>query len=107
MSDRKHWPELSIENVGPGPFEDDREVFLCSIAISLKRIADVQACPLVELPLRNGGVTHIRPSQVASVSVHVRYGAQGVSFVQMIGDAGDVGFTVALTVAETMERLGR
>lgn len=41
MSDRKHWPELSIENVGPGPFEDDREVFLCSIAISLKRIADL------------------------------------------------------------------
>ncbi len=38
--DVKYWPKLDIENVGQGPFENDAEVFLASIAISLKRVAD-------------------------------------------------------------------
>lgn len=29
-----------IEDVGTGVFRDDRDIFLCSIAVSLKRIAD-------------------------------------------------------------------
>lgn len=77
---------------------------LVSIGISLKRIADAMAGPLVELPLRYGGVTHIRPSRVASVSVHGKY--EGLSFVQMIGDTGEEGFAIALGVVETMKRLG-
>lgn len=29
-----------LEDIGDGPFADDNQVFLCSIAVSLKRIAD-------------------------------------------------------------------
>jgi hypothetical protein len=39
----RHWPLLGIENVSANGFSDDKEVFLASIAISLKRIADVIA----------------------------------------------------------------
>ena len=46
MSDDRSLLSDKLEDVGSGPngyapsFNDDREVFLCSIAISLKRIAD-------------------------------------------------------------------
>lgn len=40
MANEVHYPKLDIENVGPGPFLDDKEIFLASSAISLKRIAD-------------------------------------------------------------------
>lgn len=32
-----------LEDTGPAPFESDEEYFLCSAAISLKRIADALA----------------------------------------------------------------
>lgn len=104
MSEEKQKPWRDIEDIGTAILVSDQEVFLASIAISLKRIADVQACPLVELPLRHTGVAHVRPSQVASVSVHGL--VPDACFVQMIGDTGETGYTVTLTIAETMERLG-
>lgn len=85
---------------GSRPYTDGP---LVSIAISLKRIADIQTAGLVELPLKHGGAVHIRPSQVASVSVHGQY--LGVAFVQMVGDIGETGFSVTLSVGEVMERL--
>lgn len=85
----------------PGAEPYDEQV---SIAISLKRIADVLAAKLVELPLRNGGIAHIRPPQVSNVSVNGQHA--GFAFVQMIGDSEQAGFTIALSVAETMEKLG-
>lgn len=89
----------------PGLLEPGAEKFdvQTSIAISLKRIADIQTAGLVELPLKHGGTAHIRPSQVASVSVHGQH--LSMAFVQMIGDAGETGFTVTLSVGEVMERL--
>lgn len=40
---KTHWPKMNVEDVGNGPFIDDKEVFLGSIAISLKRLADAFA----------------------------------------------------------------
>jgi hypothetical protein len=52
VSPPNHWPLLEIEpSVRDHHFADDKEVFLASIAISLKRIADVA----VELLTRTGG----------------------------------------------------
>lgn len=78
---------------------------LVSVAISLKRIADILASELVELPLRHGGVAHIRPPQVASVSANGQH--HDMAFVQMIGDTGQVGFTITLSVEEVMKRLAK
>lgn len=74
-----------------------------SIAISLKRIADALTADLIELPLRNGGTAHIRSSQVASISIDGRY--QDMTFIQMIGDTGETGFTVSASIGEVTKRL--
>ena len=84
-------------------FPEPSDGMLASIAISLKRIADLESAPLVELPLRDGNVAHIRPSRVASVSVGVKM--YDCCHVQMIGDTGADGFPVALSLDETMRRL--
>lgn len=101
-------PQISfselIEDISGGT-SYDQESLLCSIAISLKRMADVIAEPLIELPLLNAGVTHVRPSRISSVSIHGRH--KDMTFVQMIGDSEETGFTVTLSVAETVQRLAK
>lgn len=91
-----------IEDVSEVPLSVDADAALCSIAISLKRLADHHTDGLIELPLKSGGVAHIRFSQVSNVSANGHN--PGMAFVQMIGDGEQTGFTVALSVDEVIMR---
>jgi len=46
---RKHFPDLDIEDVGDWTFSNDIEVFLASIAISQKRLADAATTVIVSI----------------------------------------------------------